>query len=96
MLRLHIRTFSLELSITNDTDIVPHACFDTTYSLGVSEKVVQHPNVVSCPHLGASTVEAQKRVAKEIAEQILSATKGESLFGAVSYFLKTTCGYFRP
>lgn len=59
--------------------------FDTTYYLGISEKVVQHPNVVSCPHLGASTVEAQKRVAKEIAEQILSATKGESLFGAVSY-----------
>lgn len=52
--------------------------------VGISQKVVQHTNVISCPHLGASTVEAQKRVAKEIAEQILKATKGESLFGAVS------------
>ena len=55
------------------------------FTIGISEKVVQHPNVISCPHLGASTVEAQKRVAKEIAEQILSAARGESLFGAVSY-----------
>lgn len=46
--------------------------------------MVQHPKVISCPHLGASTVEAQKRVAKEIAEQIVNATRGESLYGAVS------------
>ncbi|XP_028391120.1 D-3-phosphoglycerate dehydrogenase-like [Dendronephthya gigantea] len=58
--------------------------FVTEPPTGISEKVVQHANVISCPHLGASTVEAQKRVAKEIAEQILKATKGESLFGAIN------------
>ena len=61
--------------------------------LGTSSALVQHPKVISCPHLGASTVEAQKRVAKEIAEQILSATKGESLFGAVSRIELCTCAF---
>lgn len=40
--------------------------------------------VVATPHLGASTVEAQKRVAVEIAEQFVDVVKGKSLFGAVS------------
>ena len=34
--------------------------------------LVEHPGVVCTPHLGASTKEAQPRVAKEIAEQICS------------------------
>jgi len=33
-------------------------------------KLVQHPKVVSTPHLGASTIEAQQRVGTEIAEKI--------------------------
>ena len=45
--------------------------------------MVQHPKVVACPHLGASTVEAQAKVAKEIAEQIVDAVQGRSLVGAV-------------
>jgi len=49
--------------------------------------LVQHPNVVCTPHLGASTKEAQLRVAKEIAEQFVDATKGKSYFGVVSIFL---------
>jgi D-3-phosphoglycerate dehydrogenase len=32
--------------------------------------IIQHPRVVCTPHLGASTQEAQDRVAKEIAEQV--------------------------
>lgn len=35
------------------------------------------------PHLGASTVEAQKRVAMEIAEQIVDAKKGKPIVGLV-------------
>lgn len=50
---------------------------------GVSAQLVQHPNVIACPHLGASTVEAQTRVAKEIAEQFVDAVQGKSLFGVV-------------
>ena len=45
---------------------------------------MQHPNVIACPHLGASTVEAQTRVAKEIAEQFVDAVQGKALFGVVS------------
>lgn len=46
--------------------------------------MIQHPNVIACPHLGASTVEAQTRVAKEIAEQFVDAVQGKALFGVVS------------
>ncbi|HEX2733854.1 MAG TPA: phosphoglycerate dehydrogenase [Polyangiaceae bacterium] len=38
---------------------------------GLTE-LIQHPLVVATPHLGASTEEAQERVAVEIAEQIVS------------------------
>ena len=53
-------------------------------SVGVSAQLAQHPKVIACPHLGASTVEAQTRVAKEIAEQFVDAVQGKSLFGVVS------------
>ena len=42
-----------------------------------------HPKVLCTPHLGASTVEAQKRVAVEIAEQIVESTKGNPMIGLV-------------
>ena len=35
------------------------------------------------PHLGASTAEAQLKVAKEVAEQFVAAVKGEGLVGVV-------------
>ena len=54
---------------------------------GVSAQLAQHPSVIACPHLGASTVEAQTRVAKEIAEQFVDAVQGKSLFGAVSDYI---------
>ena len=46
--------------------------------------LIQHPLVTSTPHLGASTVEAQSRVAEEIAQQFVDSRDGKSLFGAVS------------
>jgi len=38
-------------------------------------KLVAHPKVLATPHLGASTSEAQQRVALEIAEQFVALTK---------------------
>ena len=40
--------------------------------------------MTSTPHLGASTAEAQSRVAVEIAEQFVDMVKGKRLFGAAS------------
>ncbi len=39
---------------------------------------------MATPHLGASTVEAQLKVAREVAEQFVAAVKGEGLVGVVS------------
>ncbi|XP_044578397.1 D-3-phosphoglycerate dehydrogenase [Cotesia glomerata] len=38
----------------------------------VTLELIKHPHVIATPHLGASTEEAQKRVAVEIAEQFLA------------------------
>ncbi|XP_041367375.1 D-3-phosphoglycerate dehydrogenase-like [Gigantopelta aegis] len=46
--------------------------------------LVKHPLVIATPHLGASTVEAQSRVAEEIAQQFVDVTQGRSLFGAIN------------
>uniref|UniRef100_A0A8C3ZCF6 D-3-phosphoglycerate dehydrogenase n=1 Tax=Denticeps clupeoides TaxID=299321 RepID=A0A8C3ZCF6_9TELE len=46
--------------------------------------LVNHPNVISCPHLGASTKEAQARCGQEIALQIVDMVKGKALVGAVN------------
>ena len=43
-----------------------------------------HPKVLCTPHLGASTVEAQKRVAMEIAQQIVDAINGKPIIGLVN------------
>lgn len=40
----------------------------------VTLQLVQHPLVVATPHLGASTGEAQVRVAVEVAEQFIALT----------------------
>ena len=39
--------------------------------------LVKHPRVVATPHLGASTQEAQRDVAIEVAEQVLAVLSGE-------------------
>jgi len=46
--------------------------------------LVRHANVVCTPHLGASSVEAQNRVAVDIAEQIVKYVKLGRLEGGVN------------
>ncbi|KAI2518639.1 phosphoglycerate dehydrogenase [Homo sapiens] len=46
--------------------------------------LVDHENVISCPHLGASTKEAQSRCGEEIAVQFVDMVKGKSLTGVVT------------
>lgn len=40
----------------------------------VTWALIKHPKVVALPHLGASTAEAQVRVAVEVAEQFVALT----------------------
>ncbi|KAL8621409.1 hypothetical protein ACOMHN_048209 [Nucella lapillus] len=47
-------------------------------------RLVQHPRVTATPHLGASTAEAQSRVAVEIAQQFVDLAQGKKLFGAIN------------
>lgn len=42
--------------------------------VGDTWKLIKHPKVVATPHLGASTGEAQIRVAVEVAEQFVALT----------------------
>lgn len=46
--------------------------------------LLRHPNVVVTPHLGATTIEAQEKVAVQIAHQIADTLKERSLVGAVN------------
>ncbi|XP_041120341.1 D-3-phosphoglycerate dehydrogenase-like [Polyodon spathula] len=46
--------------------------------------LVNHPGVVSCPHLGANTKEAQIRCGRDIATQIVEMLQGKSLIGTVN------------
>jgi D-3-phosphoglycerate dehydrogenase / 2-oxoglutarate reductase len=49
-----------------------------------NDALINHPNVVVTPHLGASTKEAQDRVGVAIAHQIADALKGKEIVGAVN------------
>ncbi|KAG8000676.1 D-3-phosphoglycerate dehydrogenase [Nibea albiflora] len=49
-----------------------------------NRSLVDHPNVISCPHLGASTKEAQARCGEDIALQIVDMVQGKKLVGAVN------------
>ena len=58
--------------------------------------LIDQPNVLVTPHLGASTVEAQLKVAQEVAQQFVAAVKGEGLMGVVcchSYWIQAI-GFF--
>lgn len=44
-----------------------------------ASELVQHPRVIATPHLGAQTQEAQRRVAIQIAEEVLAALNGSEL-----------------
>ncbi len=43
-----------------------------------------HERVIATPHLGASTVEAQVRVATEVARNIIAALRGDTLYGVAT------------
>ncbi|MBI3193546.1 MAG: ACT domain-containing protein [Ignavibacteriae bacterium] len=46
--------------------------------------LVKHPKVVVTPHLGASTEDAQEKVALEIAHQVSDVLKGKDIVGSVN------------
>jgi D-3-phosphoglycerate dehydrogenase len=46
--------------------------------------LIQHPHVISTPHIGAQTREAQTRAAEDIAHEVLAALRGEPLRWRVS------------
>lgn len=46
--------------------------------------LINHPNVISTPHIAGQTVEAQRRVAVDIAEEVLAALEGKPLRWAVN------------
>ena len=50
---------------------------------GVSD-LVAHPRVVVTPHIGAQTVEAQRRAAEDIANEVLAALEGQPLHWKVA------------
>ena len=50
----------------------------------VLRQLLAHERVIATPHLGASTVEAQVRVATEVARNIISALRGDTLFGVAA------------
>lgn len=50
---------------------------------GLTE-TVSHPRVIATPHIGAQTVEAQSRASQDIAHEVLSALRGESLHWKVA------------
>ena len=46
--------------------------------------LLRHPKVIVTPHLGASTAEAQERVAVDVAEQVLAILRGEPAIYAIN------------
>jgi D-3-phosphoglycerate dehydrogenase / 2-oxoglutarate reductase len=57
----------------------------------VLRQLFAHERVIATPHLGASTAEAQGRVATEVARNVIAALRGETLYGvATSPFQSTT------
>ncbi|MGF1669254.1 MAG: phosphoglycerate dehydrogenase [Balneolaceae bacterium] len=47
-------------------------------------KILRHPGIICTPHLGASTEEAQEKVAIQIAEQISDALESKSFKGSLN------------
>ena len=48
------------------------------------QALIQHPNVLSVPHLGASTAEAQEQVAIDAAQQMVEALRGGQVRNAIN------------
>lgn len=49
----------------------------------VLRRLLAHERVLATPHLGASTGEAQARVALEVARHVVSALRGDTLVGGL-------------
>jgi D-3-phosphoglycerate dehydrogenase / 2-oxoglutarate reductase len=58
--------------------------FQTEPPAGPSADLIQHPNVVATPHLGASTYEAQHDVSTRIVRQVLDALRGAGYHNVVN------------
>ena len=69
-----------------DSGKVSAAAFDVYISEppDFNGPLIQHPKVVTTPHLGASTDEAQEKVAIQIAEQIVDLFNQKGVRGAVN------------
>ncbi|QQS36876.1 MAG: phosphoglycerate dehydrogenase [Ignavibacteriales bacterium] len=69
-----------------DNGIVSSAAFDVyeTEPPDLTNKLIQHPKIICTPHLGASTDEAQEKVAVQIAEQIIQLFNEQSAAGIVN------------
>jgi len=50
----------------------------------VLRQLLSQERVIATPHLGASTVEAQVRVATEVARHVISALRGDTLYGVAT------------
>lgn len=50
----------------------------------VEKELIQHPDVLAVPHLGASTEEAQEQVAIDAAEQLVEAIRGGAVRNAIN------------
>ncbi|MEA4924591.1 MAG: phosphoglycerate dehydrogenase [Syntrophomonadaceae bacterium] len=64
----------------------------------IGNPLFQFDNVVVTPHLGADTFEAQKRVGEDIAQQVITALKGEIVPNVVNLpvMLPQELNYLRP
>jgi D-3-phosphoglycerate dehydrogenase / 2-oxoglutarate reductase len=49
-----------------------------------NEELLQNPNIIVTPHLGASTVEAQEKVAQEVSAEIIEIFEKQSIQNAVN------------
>lgn len=69
-----------------DSGKVSSAAFDVyeTEPPDFSGRLINHPRIVSTPHLGASTEEAQEKVAIQIAEQVIELFQKKSARGIVN------------
>ncbi len=56
----------------------------------ILRQLLAHERVLATPHLGASTVEAQVRVATEMVRNIISALRGDTLYGVAMLPLPPT------
>lgn len=70
-----------------DRGIVSNVALDVYTQEPPSEdlyEILKHPKIIGTPHLGASTEEAQEKVARQIAQQIADALENKSYKGSLN------------